>query len=118
MIKIQDELVNGNLSLDETAAGQEVQREIAAAQRQFQEDIQTLRQAQGQMARDSKETLARELAAQQWACEEQLASADKAQQSLNVSLESLLGQKTPEYQQLLSGVLADQQRLTEAVAQK
>ncbi|KAH6889675.1 P-loop containing nucleoside triphosphate hydrolase protein [Thelonectria olida] len=118
VLKIQEELVNGNLSLDETAAGQEVHKEIAAAKAQLQEEIKTLREAQELMMRESNETMAKELALQQKEFEKQLASADEAQQSLKISMQTLLEQKTAEYERLLSGVLEEQRRLAEELEKK
>jgi len=118
VLKIQEQLVNGNLSLEETDAGMEVQREIAAARAKLQEEIDQLREAQKEMERQSNETLAKELAQQRQEFEKQLVDANEAQEALKVSLRSLVEQKTAEYEARLTSVLDDQRRLTESLQQK
>ncbi|KAJ3531884.1 hypothetical protein NM208_g8682 [Fusarium decemcellulare] len=118
VLKIQDELVNGNMTLDETAAGKEVQREILAAKAELQDEIQQLREMQEEMIQHSNDKLVKELASQQEAFERQLNDANHAQESLKISLESLLNQKSAEYEQLLTGARDEQRRLADALAQK
>lgn len=60
MLKIQEELVDGGMSLDKTGAGREVQREILEAKAELKEKITQLQKAQEEMIQQSNETLARE----------------------------------------------------------
>ncbi|KAH7002414.1 P-loop containing nucleoside triphosphate hydrolase protein [Ilyonectria destructans] len=118
MLKIQDELVNKNLTLDETAAGQEVQREILVAKARLQEEIKQLRSEHEKMMRQSNETLAEELASQQQVFEMQLDEANEARETLKISLQSFMEEKTAEYERLLTGAVDEQRQLTEALAKK
>ncbi|KAK6710006.1 hypothetical protein SNK05_004483 [Fusarium graminearum] len=90
MLKIQEELVDGGMSLDETGAGREVQREILEAKAELKERITQLQKEQEEMIQQSNEKLARELASQHKAFEERLAETTEAQETLKVSLETLM----------------------------
>ncbi|KAM5343458.1 hypothetical protein ACJ41O_011995 [Fusarium nematophilum] len=118
VLKIQDELVNGNMALDETTAGQEVQKEILAAKTQLKDEIEQLRQMHADMMRDSDEAMAKELASQQLAFEEQLQETNKAQEMLRTSMQDLMEEKTAEYGRLLSAAVDEQRRLGEALTKK
>ncbi|KAL6918254.1 hypothetical protein FSST1_009749 [Fusarium sambucinum] len=117
-LKIQEELVDGGMSLDETGAGREVQREILEVKAELKEKIQQLQSAQEEMIRESNETLANELASQRNAFEERLAEASEAQETLKISLESLVKQKEAEYEKLLAAAISEQQQLTAALEEK
>ncbi|KAM0562956.1 hypothetical protein ACHAPJ_001799 [Fusarium lateritium] len=118
MLRIQEELVDENMSLDETGAGREVQREILAAKAELQEEIKLLQSAHQDMIRQSNETLAKELASQQEAFEQRLVEADESQEKLKISLETLMEQKTVEYEKLLATSISEQQQLADALKQK
>ncbi|KAM0228903.1 hypothetical protein ACHAPO_010427 [Fusarium lateritium] len=117
-LKIQEELVDGGMSLDETGAGREVQRGILEAKAELKEKIQQLQSAQEEMIRESNETLANEVASQRNAFEERLAEASEAQETLKISLESLVKQKEAEYEKLLAASISEQQQLTAALEEK
>ncbi|KAM0426048.1 hypothetical protein ACHAPT_008679 [Fusarium lateritium] len=102
VLKIQEEMVNENTALEETAAGREVQREIAAAKAQLQQQIKELREMQEDMIKHPNEKLAKEFATQRKAFEKQLDDANEAQASLKISLETLLKEKTAEYEEILN----------------
>ncbi|KAL2672799.1 hypothetical protein Neosp_013515 [[Neocosmospora] mangrovei] len=118
VLKIQQEMVNEDKDLDETAAGREVQREIAAAKAQLQEEIKELREMQEDMIKQSNEKLAQEFAAQRQAIEKQLNDANEAQASLKISLETLLEEKTAEYEEMLKRAQEEQRRMAEALKEK
>ncbi|KAJ4189097.1 hypothetical protein NW767_011748 [Fusarium falciforme] len=118
VLKIQQEMVNEDKDLDETAAGREVQREIAAAKAQLQEEIKELREMQEDMIKQSNEKLAQEFATQRQAIEKQLRDANEAQASLKISLEALLEEKTAEYEEMLKRAQEEQRRMAEALKEK
>ncbi|EEU41567.1 uncharacterized protein NECHADRAFT_54135, partial [Fusarium vanettenii 77-13-4] len=113
VLKIQQEMVNEDKDLDQTAAGQEVQREIAVAKAQLQEEIKELREMQEDMTKQSNERLAHEFATQRQAMEKQLKDANEAQASLKISLETLLEEKTAEYEEMLKRAQEEQRRMEE-----
>ncbi|KAF4450875.1 GTP binding domain protein [Fusarium austroafricanum] len=116
-LQIQQELVDKNLSLDETGAGQEVQREILAAKAELQEQIKQIRVDHKEMMRQSNETMAKQMAPQREAFETELSETIEAQEKLKISLECLMEQKTAEYEKLLATAMSEQQQLTEALKQ-
>ncbi|RMJ09886.1 hypothetical protein CDV36_010488 [Fusarium kuroshium] len=118
VLKIQQEMVNEDKDLDETAAGREVQREIAAAKAQLQEEIKELREMQEDMIKQSNEKLAQEFATQRQRIEKQLKDANEAQSSLKISLETLLEEKTAEYEEMLNRAQEEQRRMAEALKEK
>ncbi|KAH7253014.1 P-loop containing nucleoside triphosphate hydrolase protein [Fusarium solani] len=118
VLKIQQEMVNEDKDLDETAAGREVQREIAAAKAQLQEEIKELREMQEDMIKQSNEKLAQEFASQRQTIEKQLKDANEAQASLKISLETLLEEKTAEYEEMLKRAQEEQRRMAEALKEK
>ncbi|KAJ4138390.1 hypothetical protein NW768_002214 [Fusarium equiseti] len=118
MLKIQEELVDGGMSLDETGAGREVQREILEAKAELKQRIQQLQTAQEDMIRESNETLAKELAEQRKSFEQRLAETSETQETLKISLESLMEQKEAEYEKLLAAAISEQNQLTAALAIK
>ncbi|OBS23312.1 hypothetical protein FPOA_03861 [Fusarium poae] len=118
MLKIQEELVDGGMSLDETGAGREIQREILEAKAELKEKIKQLQGLQEHMIRDSNETLANELASQRKDFEDRLTEASEAQETLKISLESLVEQKEAEYKKLLAAATLEQQQLTAALEEK
>ncbi|KAM0369796.1 hypothetical protein ACHAPY_010974 [Fusarium culmorum] len=118
MLKIQEELVDGGMSLDETGAGREVQREILEAKAELKERITQLQKTQEEMIQQSNETLARELASQRKAFEERLAETTEAQETLKVSLETLMEQKEAEYEKLLASAMSEQKQLAAALKEK
>ncbi|ESU15165.1 hypothetical protein FGSG_08217 [Fusarium graminearum PH-1] len=118
MLKIQEELVDGGMSLDETGAGREVQREILEAKAELKERITQLQKAQEEMIQQSNETLARELASQRKVFEDRLAETTEAQETLKISLETLMEQKEAEYEKLLAGAVSEQKQLAAALQEK
>uniref|UniRef100_A0A4E9D681 G domain-containing protein n=1 Tax=Gibberella zeae TaxID=5518 RepID=A0A4E9D681_GIBZA len=118
MLKIQEELVDGGMSLDETGAGREVQREILEAKAELKKRITQLQKAQEEMIQQSNETLARELASQRKVFEERLAETTEAQETLKISLETLMEQKEAEYEKLLTGAVSEQKQLAAALQEK
>lgn len=118
VLKIQQEMVNEDKDLDETAAGREVQREIAAAKAQLQEEMKELREMQEEMIKQSNEKLAQDFATQRQAIEKQLRDANEAQASLKISLETLLEEKTAEYEEMLKRAQEEQRRMAEALKEK
>ncbi|KAM0232476.1 hypothetical protein ACHAP5_010729 [Fusarium lateritium] len=77
MLKIQEQMVDQGMSLDETGAGQEAQREMLAAKAELKQEIQQLQDAHREMMKQSNEALAEELASRQKVFEERLAETSE-----------------------------------------
>ncbi|KAM0185383.1 hypothetical protein ACHAPA_012352 [Fusarium lateritium] len=118
MLKIQEQMVDQGMSLDETGAGQEAQREMLAAKAELKQEIQQLQDAHREMMKQSNEALAEELASQQKVFEERLAETSEAQDKLKISLETLMEQKEAEYEKLLASAVLEQQQLAETLKEK
>ncbi|KAK6713554.1 hypothetical protein SNK04_004519 [Fusarium graminearum] len=70
------------------------------------------------MIQQSNETLARELASQRKVFEDRLAETTEAQETLKISLETLMEQKEAEYEKLLAGAVSEQKQLAAALQEK
>lgn len=97
VLNIQKEMIDDKLSLEDTAAGQEVERELTQAKKKFQEQIGELQESYDDALKERDEQLAQVLAEQREDLEKKLARAGEAQENLKITFEKLCEEKTAEY---------------------
>ncbi|KAK5661093.1 hypothetical protein OQA88_10983 [Cercophora sp. LCS_1] len=100
VLKIQYELDHGNPSLDSTSAGREVIEDITVEGRRLKDEMARLREHQ----RQERDDFAR-----------QLSDANDARESLKISLETLVQEKTAQYEKILSDMKKEQKELSDAL---
>lgn len=101
VLDIQKEMVDDKLSLEETAAGQAVDKELHIAKQKFEEQIADLQESYDEALKDRDEQLAELLREQREDLEKKLQRAGEAQENLKVTFEKLCAEKTEEYAQMV-----------------
>lgn len=116
VLEIQKEMVIDNMSLDKTAAGREVEKEIHEAREKWQAEIVDVQQNYEEALRDRDEQMAKALLQQRNDLESKLQQASNAQELLKVSLERLAEEKTAQYNQLLQQFVEEQKKNEEMLS--
>ncbi|OQO14297.1 hypothetical protein B0A48_01173 [Cryoendolithus antarcticus] len=88
-LSIQKEMVDDNKSLENTAAGQEVNKELTILREKLQEQISELKEGYNDALKDQDTKLAAMLLEQSEAVEKRMAAASAAQEELKVSFQRL-----------------------------
>jgi len=101
LLNIQKEMIDDKKSLEDTAAGQEVEKELVEAKARFQEQITDLQESYDQALKDRDDQLAEVLAEQRDDLEKKLQRASDAQENLKISFEKLCHEKSAEYAQMI-----------------
>jgi chemotaxis protein histidine kinase CheA len=99
LLEIQREMVDDKKPLDQTAAGQEVEKDLTAAKQKFEEQIADLQESYDEALKERDEQLAQVLREQRDDLEKKLQRAGEAQENLKITLEKLCEEKTAEYTQ-------------------
>lgn len=100
-LDIQKEMIDDKKSLEDTAAGQEVEKELTIAKQKFQEQISDLQDSYDEALKERDEQLAQVLREQRDDLEKKLARAGEAQENLKITFEKLCQEKTAEYAQMV-----------------
>lgn len=115
-LDIQREMVIDNKSLEDTAAGKEVEKEILEARTRFKEEVIDLQQSYEEALKDRDQQLADQLLKQRQDMEMKISKADLEREKLKISLEQLAEEKTAEYNALLVRLKAEEERREEMVS--
>lgn len=101
LLNIQKEMIDDKKSLEDTAAGQEVEKELVEAKARFQEQISDLQESYNEALKERDDQLAEVLQEQREDLEKKLQRASDAQENLKISFEKLCEEKTAEYAQMI-----------------
>ncbi|KIV84615.1 hypothetical protein PV11_00388 [Exophiala sideris] len=93
---IQDEMVNKNMTLEETAAGSEVQAEMDKLRRRYEKDIQDLKQEMGKALNERDETAREELEKEKQKFEEFIEREREEREKMRANAEALWQQREAE----------------------
>lgn len=100
VLDIQRELVDDNMVLEDTAAGQTVERELIELKRKTREDLQGIKESYENALRNRDEKLAEVLKEERERLDKKILAANQAQEALKISFEKLAEEKTAQYEQL------------------
>lgn len=100
VLRVQKEMVDDRLTLDETAAGQEVSREIIEQREKYDEEIKKLQADREELIKMNELKAAEQLAKQQKEYENKIRRGRKDQEKLRASLEQLQEQKAAELREM------------------
>lgn len=118
-LDIQKEMIDDKKSLEDTAAGQEVEKEITLAKKKFEEQISELQESYDDALKERDEQLAQVLKDQSDELEKKLQRAGEAQENLKISFEKLCEEKTAEYAQMVHELQEEKrQRIAEYAARQ
>lgn len=113
VLQIQRQMVDEGLSLEQTSAGQEMEKELIKQREAFERRLKDA-QDEMQVAIDEGNRRAIEDAAkQQEKWQEKLKEAMKGSEDLKVSMEKLLEQKDAEYKTMIQSLELERQRTKE-----
>ncbi|KAK4938863.1 hypothetical protein LTR10_020769 [Elasticomyces elasticus] len=93
---IQDEMVNKNMTLEETAAGSEVQTEMDKLRRRYEKDIQDLKQEMERALNERDETAREELEKEKQKFEEFIEREREEREKMRANAEALWQQREAE----------------------
>lgn len=93
LLNIQREMIDDKKSLEDTSAGQEVEKEIIKAKQKFNEQITDLQESYEQALKDRDTQLAEVLAEQREDLEKKLQRTSAAQEDLKISFQKLTEEK-------------------------
>lgn len=116
ILRIQRELVDEHRELDQTSAGQAVNRELAEAKKRWAAEIELLRTEHQEAMKERDRDLAERLLQQESELRERLKKADRAQTALRVNLEQLLSEKTKEWEIKQKALQEQLRKATELIA--
>ena len=97
LLEIQKEMVDDKKSLEDTAAGQEVEKELTLAKKKFEEQITDIQESYDEALKERDMQLAEVLKEQRDDLEKKLQKAGEAQENLKITFEKLCEEKTAEY---------------------
>ncbi|KAI9693202.1 MAG: hypothetical protein M1822_005198 [Bathelium mastoideum] len=101
VLDIQREMVDNNVSLEDTAAGREVGKEMREARERFQAQIRDLQSRYDEALKAKEGQIAEELLKHRKDSEDKLQKVDDATKGLQISLDRLAKEKEAEYNKLL-----------------
>lgn len=116
-MNIQREMVDDKLSLENTSAGREADKEIHKARERWQEEIKTVQKNYEAALKDRDQQMTQMLKAQHDELQSKIEAATNAQQALKINLERLLEEKSAHYKKLQEQSLIAQ-RNQEAIIAK
>ncbi|KAI1087989.1 P-loop containing nucleoside triphosphate hydrolase protein [Rostrohypoxylon terebratum] len=116
-LKIQRELVDQEMNLDDTEVGKEVQDVFVQALAKHQEDLRDITSQFRQTLQDGNNKMALELQETLNATRYQIENIQSSQLTIQTSLENLANDKTREYSRVLAQVQEDQRRMMEMMKQ-
>lgn len=118
LLDIQKEMVDDKKSLEDSAAGQEVEKELSLAKK-FEEQIADLQGSYDEALKERDEQLAEMLREQRDGLEQKLQRAGKAQADLKITFKKLCEEKTAEYAQMVHELQeGKRQRIAEYAARQ
>jgi hypothetical protein len=97
LLEIQKEMVDDKKSLEDTAAGQEVEKELTLAKKKFEEQLTDIQESYDEALKERDMQLAEVLKEQRDDLEKKLQKAGEAQENLKITFEKLCEEKTAEY---------------------
>lgn len=118
-LDIQKEMIDDKKSLEDTAAGQEVEKELSLAKKKFEEQISDLQSSYDEALKERDLQLAEVLQQQRDDLEKKLQRAGEAQENLKITFEKLCEEKTAEYAKMVQALEeGDRQRMAEHLARQ
>lgn len=112
-LDIQREMVDQGKGLHDTAAGQEVEREIQKLRREYAEHINELKATHQQALADRDTELADVLLSQQKEYGDKLNAATEGQEQLRISMQKLSEEKEKQYNELLDRLRRQEDQFVE-----
>jgi hypothetical protein len=100
VLRVQKEMVDGKLTLDETSAGREVSREILEQRKKYDEEIRRLQADREECIKMNELKAAEQLAKLQKEYENKIKKGYEDQEKLRVSLEQLQEEKAAELREM------------------
>lgn len=100
VLRVQKEMVDGKLTLDETSAGREVSREIIEQRKKYEDEIKKLQADREELIKMNELKAAEQLAKQQKEFEHKIRKGYEDQEKLRASLEQLQEQKAAELREM------------------
>ncbi|TKA63822.1 hypothetical protein B0A55_10020, partial [Friedmanniomyces simplex] len=113
VLQIQRQMVDEGKSLDETSAGQELERELLKQRKAFERRLQEAQDEMRQAIEEGNRKAIEDAAAQQERFQNKLNEAIKGSDDLRVSMEQLLQKKDAEFKRVLENVELEKTRSKE-----
>lgn len=113
VLQIQREMVESNLDLDETSAGQEVKRELIEQKKRFEARYQQAQEDMRKAIDEGNERAAQEAAEMQEEFQKKMAQVMKGSEEIKISMQRLLEQKEAERQETARALQAERQSRAE-----
>jgi hypothetical protein len=98
VLEIQRQMVDENLSLVKTVAGEFLERSFTEARKQQEEELRGMKESMEAAKTEKDQEMVELLLAQQKTCEDRLRAADMDQQKLKVNFHALEQEQSPHYQ--------------------
>ncbi|KAI0886792.1 P-loop containing nucleoside triphosphate hydrolase protein [Annulohypoxylon maeteangense] len=117
VLKIQQELVDDGINLNDTEVGRAVQDVFVQALAKHQDDLRDITSQFRQTLRDGNNKMALELQETLNATRKQIESIESSQSTIQTSLEKLANDKTKEYSRVLAQVQEDQRLMMKMMKQ-
>jgi len=118
LLNIQKEMIDDKKSLEDTAAGQEVEKELVEAKAKFREEITDLQESYDQALKERDDQLVEVLQEQRDDLEKKLQRASDAQENLKISFEKLSEEKSAEYAQLIFEVQEERRQRAKEIIER
>ena len=101
ILEIQRQLVDRNLPLVETVAGDFLEKEFTEVRKQQDDELRELKESMEAAKKEKDQEMVGLLLAQQQTCEDRLWAADSDQRKLKVNFNALEQEQSPRYQAML-----------------
>lgn len=101
ILEIQRQMVDQNLPLVKTVAGEFLEKEFTEARKQQEDELRELKESMEAAKKEKDQEMVGLLLAQQKTCEDRLRAADSDQRKLKVDFKALEQEQSPRYQALL-----------------
>lgn len=101
ILEIQRQMVDQNLPLVRTVAGEFLEEEVAEVRKQQEDELRELKESMEAAKKEKDQEMIGLLLAQQRTCEDRLRTADSDQRKLKVGFRALEQEQSPRYQALL-----------------
>jgi hypothetical protein len=101
ILEIQRQMVDQNLPLVKTVAGEFLEKEFTEVRKQQEDELKELKESMEAAKKEKDQEMVGILLAQQKACEDRLQAADSDQRKLTVNFKALEQEQSPRYQAVL-----------------
>jgi hypothetical protein len=117
ILQIQRQMMDEGKDLDETSAGQELERELIKVRKAFEQRLKVAHEEMEQALAAGNKRLIQELSEQQDRFQKKYDDSMKESNDLKLGMEKLLRQKDEEYQRAMAELMLERQKSEQTTAQ-